>query len=125
MGVVDSVLFSQLIINFKACLEKIFKQLELFRSLVERGHRCRQRLWQFGISFNIVMEICRNVVICQLLKVQQNLICFNRRGGIRSAKLRMTDRAVPFLLSSRCTRGAVSDVFVNSCHHVKAVANLF
>ena len=42
MELVDSVLFSQLIMNFETRLEKVFKQLELFRSPVERGHRCRK-----------------------------------------------------------------------------------
>ena len=42
MEVVDSVLFSQLIKNFEARLENIFKQFELSRFAVERGHRCRR-----------------------------------------------------------------------------------
>ena len=42
MEVVDSVIFSQLIMDFEARLEKIFKQLEVFRFPVERGHRCRE-----------------------------------------------------------------------------------
>ena len=47
MEVVDSALFSQLVMNFEAGLEKIFKQLELFRFPVKRGKRCREWLWQF------------------------------------------------------------------------------
>ena len=42
MEVVDSVLFSQLIMDSEARLQKIFKQLELFGLPVERGHRCRE-----------------------------------------------------------------------------------
>ena len=38
MEVVDSVLLGQLIMNFEARLEKIFKQLELCRSPVKRGN---------------------------------------------------------------------------------------
>ena len=64
MEVVDSVLFSQLIEDFEARLEKIFKQLEFFRSPVQGGYRCRKGLCQSGNSVNIVMEICRNVVVC-------------------------------------------------------------
>ena len=40
--VVDSVLLSQLIMNFETRLEKIFRQLELFRFPVERGNRFRE-----------------------------------------------------------------------------------
>ena len=63
MEVVNSVLYSQLNMNFETRLEQIFKQLELFRFPVERGHRCRERLLQFGNSVNVVVETCRIVVI--------------------------------------------------------------
>ena len=99
MEVVDSVVVSQLIMDFEARLEKIFNQLELLRFSVERGHRCRERLWQIGNSADILMEICRIVVICQLLKSQQNLVCFNRRRGIFTAELWLTGRTVHFPLS--------------------------
>ena len=39
MELVDSVLLGQLIMNFETRLEQVFKQLELFRFPVERGHR--------------------------------------------------------------------------------------
>ena len=42
MEVIDSVLLSQLIMNFETRLLEIFKQLEVFRFPVERGHRCRK-----------------------------------------------------------------------------------
>ena len=42
MEVVDSVLLRQLIMDFETRLEQVFKQLELFRFPVERGHRCRK-----------------------------------------------------------------------------------
>ena len=67
----DSVLLSQWLMDFEAGLEKTFKQLQLFRFLVERRHCCRERLRQFGNSVNIVMEVCRIVVVCQLLEGQQ------------------------------------------------------
>ena len=124
MEVVDSVLLGQLIMNFETRLEKIFKQLELFRFPVERGHRCRKGLRQFGNSVNIVMQFCRIVVVCQLLKRQKNLVCLNCSRGVFTAVLWLTCRTVPFLLSRRYTRGPVSDFFVNSCH-VVAFPNLF
>ena len=42
MEVIDSVLFSQVIMKFETRLEEIFKQLQLFKFAVERGHRCRK-----------------------------------------------------------------------------------
>ena len=100
----------------EARLEKIFKQLELFRFTVERGHCCRNWLWQFWSSVNKVLEICRINVVWQLLKGQQNLVGFNRRRGVFTAELLLTGRAVLLLLSWRRTKGAVSDFYVNSCH---------
>ena len=110
--------------KFEARL-KIFKLLKLRKYPVERWHCCSEWLWQFGNSVNNVMEFCKTLVVCQLVKGHQNLVCFDRRRGILTAELRLTGRVVVFLLSLRCTRGAVSYLLVNSCHHVVAVANLF
>ena len=99
MEVVDSVIFSQLIMSFETRLEQIFKPLKLLRFPVERGNRCRERLWQIGSSVDIDMELSRIVVVCQLLKGQQNLVCFDRRRGILTAELRLTGMAALFLLS--------------------------
>ena len=64
MEVIKSVLLGQLIMNFETCLEQILKQLELFRFPVKRWLRCCKRFWEFGNSINIVMEICKIVVVC-------------------------------------------------------------
>ena len=82
--VVDSLIFSQLIMNFEARLEK---QLILLRFAVKRGHRSGERFSHLGNSVDIFMKISRIVVVCQLLKSQQNMICFIRRRGILSAEL--------------------------------------
>ena len=124
MEVIDSVLFSQLIMNFETRWEKTFKQLELFRFPVERGHRCRKWLWQFGNSINIVRKICRIVVICQFLKRQKNLVYFDRRRGVFTAELRLTGGGVLFLLPWGYTWGAVRDFFVSSCHQVTLAQTL-
>ena len=71
--------------DFEARLENIFPRLELFRFPENRGNRCFERLWQFGYSVKIVMEICRIVVVCQLRKGQQNLVCSDRRRGFLTA----------------------------------------
>ena len=64
------------------------------------------------------MKVCRFVLICQLLEGQQNLVCFDRRRCVLTAELRLTDGAVLFLLAWGYTGGAISDFFVNSCHHI-------
>ena len=56
MEVIDSVIFSQLIMVFEARLEKIFKQLELISSPVKCWQRCGKQFWQLGNSVDIVME---------------------------------------------------------------------
>ena len=99
MEVVDSVIFSQLNANFETRLEKIFKQLNLLRFPVERGHRCRELLWQFEKSVVIVMQSWRIVVDCQLLKGQQDLACSNRRRCICTVEVRLTTGAVTLQLS--------------------------
>ena len=99
MAVVDSVTITQLFMYFEAQLEKIFKQLELLRFFVKCWPCCGERFWQFGNSVDIVMEICRIVVVRQLLKGQQNLVCCNRRRDIFTVELRLTGRVVLFLLS--------------------------
>ena len=96
MEVVETVMFSELIMSFEARLEKIFKQLKLLTFPVERGHRCCERFWQIGNSIDIIMKVCRIVVICQLLKGQQDLVCFNRRRGILTSELQLTGGAFFF-----------------------------
>ena len=91
---------------FEARLEKIFKQLNILRFPVKRGHSCGEWLWQFGSSVD-VMKVSRIVVICQMLKGQQNLVCFDCRRCILTAELLLTGGVVLFLLFSwRCTGGA-------------------
>ena len=84
---------------FDAPLEEVFKHLNFFRFPFERGHGCRERFWLFGNSVDIDMETCRFVVVCQLLKSQQNLVCFDRCRSILTAELWWTGRAVLFRLS--------------------------
>ena len=85
--------------NFETRLVMIFKQLKLLRSPVEHGNRCCERFWQFGISVDIIMKVCKIVVFRQLLKGQQDLVNFDRRRGFFTAELLLTGRAVLFLLS--------------------------
>ena len=107
--------------NFEAGLDLIFKQPELPRFSAKCRHCCGELFWQFGNSVDIIMEKYRIVVLCQLLKGHQKLVCFNRRRGILTAELRLTGRVVLFLLSWRCTGGAIGDFLVNSCLHAVAI----
>ena len=47
--VVDSVIFSQLIMNFDVRLEKVLKQRKLLRSPIKCWHRFGEQFWQIGI----------------------------------------------------------------------------
>ena len=107
--------------TFEARLEKIFKHLKLLRFPVKRGHRCGESLWQFANSVDAILKVCRIIVICQLLKGQQSLICFDCRRGNLTAVLPLTGKTALFLLARRCTGGAACDYLVNSCNHVVAI----
>ena len=89
--------------NFEARLEKIKKQLELLRFPNKSWHLCGERFGQFWNSVDTVMENCRIVVVCQLLKGRNNLICFNRGRGILTTEMLLTRRAVLFVFSWKCT----------------------
>ena len=107
--------------KFEVRLENVLEKLKLLRFPVRRWHRCGERFWQLGKSLDIVLKNCRIVVVCQLLKGQQNLVCVDRSRGILTAELQLTGTAVLILLSWRCTGEAVSNFVKNSCHHVVAI----
>ena len=67
MEVVESVIFSRLVVNLAARSENALKQSGLLRFPVKCGHRSGERLWQLGSSDNIVMKICRVGAVCQML----------------------------------------------------------
>ena len=60
-----------------------------------------------------------------MLKGQLNLVCFNCRRGVLTAKLCLTCGARLLLFSWGNSRGAVGNLFLNCCHHVMAIANFF
>ena len=97
MEVLESVIFSQLFLNYEARLEKVLKQLKFRRLPVKRGHCCGERFWQFGDYVDNVMEFFRVDFARHLRKVQQNFVCFDRRWGVPTAELQLIGRAVPFL----------------------------
>ena len=119
--VVYFVIFTQLVVNFEAFWENIFKELKLLTIPVKHGHRCDDWLWQLGSSNTFITKNCGIVVVRLLLKGQQILVHFNCRRGTLTAELRLTGKAVLFLLSGRGTRAAVFDFFVNTCHFVVAI----
>ena len=99
---------------FEACLEKMFKQLELLRFPVKCWYRCG------GNSVDNLMEICRLVVVCNCWRVNKNWSASIVAGlfSLRNCGW-LVERF--FLLSWRCTWGKVRDCLVNSCHHVVAI----
>ena len=80
---------------------------------------------QFRDSVDIVIEIGWIRVRRQLLKGQQNLVCFNCRRGILTAKLWLTCGALLLLFAWRSGSGAVGNLFLSSCHHMRILTNLF
>ena len=80
---------------------------------------------QFRDSTDVVVEIGWIAVVRRkLLKGQQNLVCFKYRRGIVTAKLWLTRGARLLLFSWRSTRGAVGNLFLRFCHHVRVLVNL-
>ena len=96
--IVDFVIFIQLVVDFQTRLEKIIKQLKLLRFPVKRGYRCDWWLWQLEYLVNTVLKTCTVAVICQLLKSEQKLVCFNRRSRVFTAEFQFICRTIFFCL---------------------------
>ena len=125
--------------DFQTCLEQIFKQSKFLWFSIKCGHCRCEGFRQFRNSTDFVVEIGWVTVCPQLLKGQQNLVCFNCRMRLLTAKLWLTCGASLLLLSWGSSRRAVGNLFLsfcrhvgiltnfllNSCHHVRTKANLF
>ena len=119
------VFLYQLVVGFQTCVEQIFKQFDFLWFFIECGHCSCEGFKQFWDSIDVVVEIGWITVRRQLLKGQQNLVCFNSRKGVFTAKLWLTCGARLLLFSWRSPSGAVGNLFVNCCFHVRGIANLF
>ena len=95
--VIDSVIFSQLVVDFEACLEKIINQLRLLLFPVKRGHCSGKWLWQLGNSVNVASKVCIIAIVCQLLKGQKIALLRSSQGGF-TAELQFTCREGFFCL---------------------------
>ena len=73
---------------------------------------------------DIVIEMGWIRVRRQLLKGQQNLVCFSCRRGILTAKLRLTCGPRLLLFAWRSSRGAVENHFLSWCHHERVLTSL-
>ena len=111
--------------NFQTCLEQILKQFEFLWFSIDFGQCCCEEFGKFRGSVDFVVEIGWVSVRRQVLKGQQNLVCFNCRMGVPTAKLWMTCGARLLLFSWTSPRGAVGNLFLNSWHDVRAIENLF
>ena len=101
--------------EFQTCLEQIFKQFELLWFSIECGHCHCEGFRQFGDTTDVVVEIGWIIVPGQLLEGQQNLVYFNCGRCVLTAKLWLTCGARLFLFFWRSTRGALGNLFWNSC----------
>ena len=102
--IVYSVFFPGLVVNFQTFLEQLFGQFGLFWFPIKNRHCCFEGLVQCGYSVDVVVEIGRITVTCQLLKSQQNQVCFNCLSGILNSKLWLTCGAHVLLFSWRSAR---------------------
>ena len=96
-----------------------FKKFQFFS--IKSRCCCNEGLGQFRYSVNVVVETGRITMTCQLLKGKQNLLCFNCRRGVLTAKLWMTCGARLLLFSWRSSRAAVRNLFFNFCHYVRGL----
>ena len=97
--VVCYVFFRQLVVNLQICLEQIFKQLEFLYFSIKCGHCTCEGFGKFRVSTDVVVEFGGITVRRQLVKGQQNLVCFNCRRGVLTAKLLLTRGARLILFS--------------------------
>ena len=88
-------------------------------------HRFREGFGQFRCSVNVIFEIVRITLTCQLLKGQQNLVCFSWRRSVLTAKLWLTCEARLLLFSWRSSKGALGKIFLKSCHHVRDLIRIW
>ena len=114
-----SAVLSHLDVHFQIYLENVFKQVKLLCFPFKRGD---QWVWQLGNLANAAIEVCRNAIVCQLLKGQQNWICFDRRTGVVfTAEIRPTWWLSFLLFAWTRSRGAVCKMLLNSRHLVVGV----
>ena len=71
-----------------------------------------------------VFKDCRLAVVCQLLKGQKNLVCFNYLKGVLTAKLWLNYGACLLFFSWSVPWGATSHLFLNSSHHVSRLVRV-
>ena len=116
--IVCFVFFRELIVDFRTQLEQIFDQFEFFWIPVKDGHCCCEGFGQFRDSIDVVVRFGRVVVSCQMLKGQQNLVCFTFRISVFTAELWLTCGVRILLFSWRRCKGALGNFFLNSCLHV-------
>ena len=82
--------------DIQTCLEQIFKQFEF----PVKGWQCHcEGFGQFRDSMKVAVEIGRITISRQLLKGAQNLVRFNCRRGVLTAKLWLTCGARLILFS--------------------------
>ena len=111
--------------DFQTRLEEIFKQLKFLWFSVKRGHCRCERFKQFRDSANIVIEIGWIGVRRQLLEGQQILILLNCCMRILTANLWLTCGGLLLLFAWRSSRGAVGNLFLSCCHHVRVLTKFF
>ena len=104
--------------EFSSLFRKDLQTFQIFWFPVKSGHCGCEGFGQFRDSFDVVAEIGWITVRRQLLKGQQNLVCFNCHMGVFAVKMWLTCRPRLLFFPWRSSRGAVGNLFSNSCHYM-------
>ena len=118
------VFLCQLGVDFWIFVEQVFRQFDFYLFSIKCGQCSCTGFRQLWESIDVVVEIGWITVRRQLLKGQQNLVCFNCLWGVPTEELWLTCGARLLLSSWRNTRGAVGNLPLKSSHHVRAIADL-
>ena len=97
--VIYLVICCELPVSVWTCFEETFKHFKFLWLPTDCRQCCCERFWQFRNSDIVKVEVRRIAAARQLLKGQQNLVCFNCRRGVLTAKMWLTCGARPLLFS--------------------------
>ena len=123
----SSLLYPLLSVDFEFS-NLFWRDLQTVQNPLTSHWRWALPLWRFGQfrdSVYVNVEFDWITVRRQLWKGQQYLVCFNCRRGVFTEKLWLICRARLLLFSWRSSNGSVGNPFLDSCHHVMGLFQLW
>ena len=100
------VVFSQLVVSLEACLEKSSNSSNFSGFPSNVSVVLTEDFGKLELRWLFLLENCKKSVVFQLLKNQQNFVCFDRRRVVFAADLRLTCRAKYRMLACRNRKGS-------------------